>query len=83
VLVVEFLRDNPLPFGRTVEDLEARLRELGFLLLTLTPDGLRRYEPVGEDPVNVVAVRRLITVLDGLPETMAASTLLDLARIRR
>ena len=26
---------------------------------------------------------RLITVLDGLPETMAAGTLLDLARIRR
>jgi hypothetical protein len=26
------------------------------------------------------AVRRLITLLDGLPETMAASILLDLAR---
>jgi FkbM family methyltransferase len=83
VLVVEFLRENPLRFGRTIEDLEARLRELGFLLFTLTPDGLRRYAPVGEYSVNVVAVRRLITVLDGLPEVMAASTLLDLARIRR
>jgi len=82
VLVVEFLRENPLRFGRTVEDLEARLRELGFLLLTLTADGLRRYEPVGEHPVNVVAVRRLVTVLDGLPEAMAARTLLDLARTR-
>jgi len=82
VLVVEFLRENPLRFGRTVEDLEARLRELGFLLFALTPHGPRRYEPVGELSVNVVAVRRLITLLDGLPEAMAASTLLGLARTR-
>jgi hypothetical protein len=48
----------------------------------LTPHGPCRYEPVGELTVNVVAVRRLITLLEGLPETMAASTLLDLARTR-
>jgi hypothetical protein len=83
VLVVEFLRENPLRFGRTVEDLEARLRELGFLLFSLTPDGPRRYEPVGERSVNVVAVRQLITLLDGLPKAMAASFLLGLARTRR
>lgn len=83
VLVVEFLRDNPLRFGKTVEDLEARLRELGFLLFSLTPDGLRRYEPVGERSVNVVAARQLVTLLDGLPEAMAASLLLGLARTRR
>ena len=83
VLVVEFLRENPLRFGRTVEDLEARLRELGFLLFSLTQDGPRRYEPVGELSVNVVAVRQLVTLLDGLPEAMAASLLLGLARTRR
>ena len=79
VLIVEFLRDNPLRFGHTVEDLEARLRELGFQLFTLTPDGLRRYEPVGELAANVVAVRRLITLLDGLPEPEAARMLRALA----
>jgi hypothetical protein len=79
VLIVEFLRGNPLRFGHTVEDLEARLRELGFQLFTLTPDGLRRYEPVGEQAANVVAVRRLITLLDGLPEPEAARTLRALA----
>ena len=80
VLIVEFLRANPLPFGRTVEDLEARLRELGFQLFTLTPSALRRYEPVsGELAVNVVAVRRLTTLLDGLPEPDAARMLRALA----
>jgi len=83
ILVVEFLRENQLHFGKTVEDLQARLCELGFLLFTLTPYGPRRYEPVGDLAVNVVAVRRLITLLDGLSETMAASTLLELARTRR
>jgi FkbM family methyltransferase len=83
VLVVEFLRENPLRFGKTVEDLEARLRELGFLLFSLTPGGPRRYEPVGELSVNVVAVRQLVTLLDGLPEAMAAILLLGLARTRR
>ncbi len=79
VLIVEFLRGNPLRFGHTVEDLEARLRELGFQLFTLTPNGLRRYEPVGEQAANVVAVRRLITLLGGLPEPEAARTLRALA----
>jgi len=79
VLIVEFLRANPLRFGRTVEDLEARLRELGFLLFTLTPSALRRYEPVGELAANVVAVRRLTTLLDGLPEPDAARMLRALA----
>jgi FkbM family methyltransferase len=83
VLIVEFLRANPPRFGHTVEDLEARLRELGFLLFTLTPDGLRRYEPVGEQAANVVAARRLVTLLDGLPETEAARTLRALARDAR
>ena len=83
VLVVEFLRENPLRFGRTVEDLEARLRELGFQLFTLTPDGPRPYERVGELAVNVVAVRRVMTLLDGLPEAVAASTLRELALARR
>jgi hypothetical protein len=79
VLIVEFLRANPLRFGHTVEDLEARLRELGFQLFTLTPDGLRRYEPVGDLAANVVAVRRLVTLLDGLPEPDAARMLRALA----
>lgn len=79
VLIVEFLRHNPLRFGRTVEDLEARLRELGFQLFTLTSDGLRRYEPVAEQAANVVAVRRLITLLEGLPEPDAARMLRTLA----
>jgi FkbM family methyltransferase len=79
VLIVEFLRHNPLRFGHTVEDLEARLRELGFHLFTLTQGGLRRYEPVGELSANVVAVRRLITLLDGLPEPDAATMLRALA----
>lgn len=79
VLIVEFLRQNPLPFGHTVEDLEARLRELGFHLFTLTWRGLRRYEPVGDLGANVVAVRRLITLLDHLPEPEAARMLRALA----
>jgi len=79
VLIVEFLRHNPLRFGHTVEDLEGRLRELGFRLFTLTPSGLRRYEPVGEEAANVVAVRRLTTLLDGLPEPDAARMLRALA----
>jgi FkbM family methyltransferase len=79
VLIVEFLRENPLRFGRTVEDLEARLRELGFQLFTLTPYGLRRYEPVGELAANVVAVRRLTTLVDRLPEPDAAAMLRALA----
>ena len=82
VLVVEFLRENARRFGRDVEDTEARLRELGFLLFTLTPDGPRPYEPVGELATNVVAVRRLITLLLGLPEPVAAATLVRLARTR-
>ena len=69
-------------FGRAVEDLQARLGELSFLLFTLTPHGPRRCEPVGNLSVNVVAVWRLITVLDGLSETIAASTLLELVRDR-
>lgn len=80
LLVVEFLRENARRFGRDVEDLEARLRELGFLLLTLTPYGPRPYERVGERAANVVAVRRLITLLSGLPEPVAAATLVQLAR---
>ena len=79
VLIVEFLRHNQLRFGHAVEDLEARLRELGFRLFTLSPDGLRRYEPVGEQAANVVAVRRLTTLLDGLPEPDAAIMLRALA----
>jgi FkbM family methyltransferase len=79
VLIVEFMRANPLRFGRTVEDLEARLRELGFQLFTLTKYGLRRYEPVGELGANVVAVRRLTTLLDRLPEPDAAAMLRALA----
>lgn len=82
VLVVEFLRENARRFGRDVEDLEARLRELGFLLLTLTPYGPRRYERVGELAANIVAVRRLITLLSGLPEPVAAATLVQLAQGR-
>lgn len=82
VLVVEFLRENARRFGRDVEDLEARLREFGFLLLTLTPYGPRRYERVGERAANVVAVRRLITLLSGLPEPVAAATLVQLTRAR-
>lgn len=83
VLVVEFLRENARRFGRDVEDLEARLRELGFLLLTLTPYGPRRYERVGELAANVIAVRGLITLLSGLPEPVAAATLVQLARARQ
>jgi FkbM family methyltransferase len=83
VLVVEFLRENPLRFGHTVEDLQARLGELGFRLFTLTRRGPLPYAPVGELAVNVVAVRRLITLLNGLPEPAAARTLSALARARR
>lgn len=83
LLVVEFLRENARRFGRDVEDLEARLRELGFLLFTLTPYGPRRYQPVGELSANVAAVRSVATLLSGLPEPVAARTLLQLARDRR
>jgi FkbM family methyltransferase len=82
VLIVEFLRENPLRFGRTVEDLEVRLRELGFQLFALTAYGPRRYDRVGGHGVNVVAVRHLTTLLGGLPEPLAARTLLALARTR-
>lgn len=83
LLVVEFLRENARRFGRDVEDLESRLRELGFLLFTLTPAGPRRYRGVGELSVNVVAVRRLATLLRGLPESVAGQTLVELARAGR
>jgi hypothetical protein len=33
VLVVPFLRENPLRFDRAIEDLGARLHELGFLFV--------------------------------------------------
>jgi len=82
VLVVEFLRANAVRFGHTVEDLETGLRELGFSLFTLTPLGLASYEPVTERAANVVAVRRLMTLLRGLPEPVAALTLRRLARGR-
>jgi FkbM family methyltransferase len=80
LLVVEFLRENARRFGRDVEDLESRLRQLGFLLFTVTPSGPRRYEQAGELAANVVAVRRLVTLLNGLPESVAAQTLVSLAR---
>jgi len=83
LLVVEFLRENARRFDRDVEDLESRLRELGFLLFTLTPSGPRRYERVGELAANVVAVRRLVTLLGGLPESVAAQTLVELAHAGR
>jgi FkbM family methyltransferase len=83
LLVVEFLRENARRFGRDVEDLESGLRELGFLLFTLTPAGPLRYRGVGELSVNVVAVRRLVTLLRGLPEAVAALTLVHLARAGR
>ncbi len=83
LLVVEFLRENARRFGRDVEDLESRLRELGFLLLTLTPSGPCRYERVGELAANVVAVRRLATLLSRLPESVAAQTLVRLAQAGR
>jgi len=83
LLVVEFLRENARRFGRDVEDLESGLRELGFLLFTLTPAGPLRYQPVGELSANVVAVRRLVTLLSGLPEAVAALTLVQLARAGR
>ncbi len=63
VLVVEFLRENARRFGRDLEALEARLRDLGFALFTLTQHGPRRYQRVGEEPVNVVAVRGLPALL--------------------
>jgi len=83
LLVVEFLRENARRFGRDVEDLESRLRELGFLLFTLTPSGPCRYERVGELAANVVAVRSLATLLSRLPESVAALTLVQLARAGR
>jgi FkbM family methyltransferase len=78
LLVVEFLRENAVRFGRTVEDLEHRLRGLGFGLFTLTRHGLGSYEPVTDLAANVVAVRGLATLLSGLPEPVAAATLLRL-----
>lgn len=83
MLVVEFLRENAQRFGRDVADLEARLRALGFLLYTLGPNGPLLYQPVTEQAANVVAVRRLITLLNGMPEGDAAATLVRLARARR
>lgn len=83
VLIVEFLRPNPLRFGRTVEDLEALLRESGFQLFTLTLHGPLPYEQVGELAVNVVAVRQVITLLAGLREPEAARMLRTLAWAHR
>jgi FkbM family methyltransferase len=80
VLVVEFLRDNARRFGHSVEDLEARLRGLGFSLFSITETGLTRYAPVAELAVNVVACRRLMPILRGLPQPHAALLLSRLGR---
>lgn len=79
VLVVEFLRENTRRFGHAVEDLEARLRALGFRLFSITMRGLELYRPVGELAVNVVAARNLETLLRGLPDSTATFLLMRLA----
>jgi FkbM family methyltransferase len=79
VLVVEFLRENTRRFGHAVEDLDARLRALGFRLFSITTRGLEPYRPVGELAVNVVAARNLETLLRGLPDSTAALLLMHLA----
>jgi FkbM family methyltransferase len=79
VLVVQFLRESARRFGYTVEDLEARLRALGFRLFSITKPGLRSYTPVGERAVNVVASRRIETLLHGLSDSAAALLLVSLA----
>ena len=81
VLVVEFLRDNTRRFGHTVEDLAASLRARGFQLFSITPHGLFPYTPVGKLAVNVVAVRRITTLLNGLASPAAAHLLLRVAGV--
>ena len=80
VLVVEFPRDNGRRFGHSVEDLEVRLRNVGFNLFSMAARGLARYTPVAELAVNVVACRRLVPILRALPESYAAWLLGQLAR---
>lgn len=83
VLVVEFLRANARRFGHPIEELETDLRARGFRLLSLALRGPGPYAPVGEQSVNVVATRRLATVLDGLPEPQAVRLLLRLGSARQ
>jgi FkbM family methyltransferase len=80
VLVVEFLRENSRRFGYSVEELEAYLRVRGFRLFSIAMGGLDPYRPVGELSVNVIAARRLATLVCGLPDAVAALLLRRLAR---
>jgi hypothetical protein len=61
--------------GMTVVDAGAHAGQYPLLA-----SGLASYEPVTERAANVIAVRHLTTLLSGLPEPVAAATLLRLAR---
>jgi FkbM family methyltransferase len=79
VLVVEFLRENARRFGYSVEDIEVRLRALGFRLLSITARGLMPYRRMAKRAVNVIAARRLETLLHGLGDPAAALLLMRLS----
>jgi len=81
VLVVEFMRANAQRFGRSVEELEAHLRSLGFRLFTITAGGLDVCAPVADLAVNVVGARSFDTLLPGLRGPTAAHFLIRLAGI--
>jgi FkbM family methyltransferase len=83
VLVVELMQENARRFGHSVEDIEARLRGLGFRLFSAELHGLAPYVPVEGQAVNVVAVRRLEILLRGLGGSTAALLLMRLAGVAR
>lgn len=82
VLIVEFLRENTDRFGYTVEALESDLRGHGFQLLMLTAGGLVPYVSAGELAVDVVAVRDVGRLLQGLREPMASQLMWQLYAAR-
>lgn len=80
VLLVEFYEPNAARFGHHLNNLEAKLRSMGFHLFSISPQGIAPYQQVPDLCQNVIAVRQLPILLQCLKEKDAASLLMRLAQ---
>ncbi len=80
VLLVEFYTPNTARFGYTLFDLEAKLRGMEFHLFAMTAQGLTPYQSIPDLCCNVIAVRQLPHLFQGLAEKDAARLLMRLAK---